>query len=128
MLRNYGWTKVLVLVDQASVWASSLAKDITDKSAAHGIVLDSWWTPHLRDMSKLNATKLDLEAAAKRAKDKGYKVILLAMSVHVNLAVKALYDEGMYGEGIVIIGSTESYFIKNDAALVGPERVVRFLE
>jgi hypothetical protein len=113
---------VLVLVDQASTWANSLAKDITDKSAAHGIVLDNWWTPHLRDMSKLNATKQDLAAAAKHARDKGYKVILLAMSKYVDLAVKALYDEGVYGEGIVLIGSTESYFIKNDAALVGPER------
>ena len=124
MLRNYGWTKVLVLVDQASTWANSLAKDITDKSAAHGIVLDNWWTPHLRDMSKLNATKQDLAAAAKHARDKGYKVILLAMSKYVDLAVKALYDEGVYGEGIVFIGSADTYFLLCDAALVGPERVV----
>jgi ABC-type branched-subunit amino acid transport system substrate-binding protein len=124
MLRNYGWTKVLVLVDQASTWANSLAKGITDKSAAHGIVLESWWTPHLRDMSKLNATKLDLAAAAKHAKDKGFKVILLAMSNFVELAVRALYDEGMYGEGIVLIGSSNSYFRYTDAAFVGPERVV----
>ena len=124
MLRNYGWKKMFMIVDQASTWANSLAKSITDKSSNYGIVLENWWTPHLRNMSKLNATRLDLLEAAKLARSKGYKVIVLSMSKYVELAVRALYDEGLYGEGIVIIGSVDSFFVRTKAAFSGPERTV----
>ena len=67
---------------------------------------------------------MDLAAAAKSASDGGYKVILLAMSANVELAVRALYDEGLYGEGIAIIGSVDSYFQRTKTAFVGPERIV----
>ena len=67
---------------------------------------------------------MDLAAAAKSASDGGYKVILLAMSANVELAVRALYDEGLYGEGIAIIGSVDSYFQRTKTAFVGPERTV----
>ena len=67
---------------------------------------------------------MDLAAAAKSASDGGYKVILLAMSTNVEFAVRALYDEGLYGEGIVIIGSVDSYFQRTKTAFVGPERIV----
>ena len=124
MMRSFGWSKMFVMVDQNSSWASSLAKDITDKGKTFGIEMDNWWTPNLRNMSKVNATKANLAAAAKHARDSGFKVIVLAMSKYVELAVRALYDEGLYGKGIVIIGSAQSYFARNDAEFVGAERNV----
>ena len=32
LLRNYEWTKVFMIVDEAYTWANSLAKDIAEKS------------------------------------------------------------------------------------------------
>ena len=93
------------IVDEASTWSRSLAKGITDESAAHGIKVESWSTPHLRDMGRLNATQADLAAAAKHARASGFKVIMLAMSTYVELAVRALLDEGLFGKGFVIISA-----------------------
>ena len=93
------------IVDEASTWSRSLAKGITDESAAHGIKVESWSTPHLRDMGRLNATQADLAAAAKHARASGFKVILLTMSTKVELAVRALLDEGLFGEGFIIMGA-----------------------
>ena len=105
LMRNYKWTKVFQLVDGSSTWSRSLAKGITDESAAHGIKVESWSTPHLRDMGRLNATQADLAAAAKHARASGFKVILLAMSIYVELAIRALLDEGLFGKGFVIISA-----------------------
>ena len=124
MMRSFGWSKMFMMVDQNSQWATSLAKDITDKGETFGIKMDNWWTPNLRDMAKVNVTKANLAAAAKHARANGFKVIVLAMSKYVELAVRALYDEGLYGKGIVIIGSAQSYFARNEAAFVGAERNV----
>jgi len=123
-LRNYAWTRVFMVVDQASTWANSLAAGITDMSAKHGITLDSWWTPHLRDMSKLNATKKDLAAAAKHARALDYKVIVLAMSVNVEFAVRALLDAETFGQGVVILGLVDSYFTRTKNAFEGADRIV----
>lgn len=72
MLRNFDWKKVFMIVDNASTWAASLAKEITDKSRVHNIEVENWKTPHLRDMRRLNETRLDLLAAAEYAKAKEY--------------------------------------------------------
>ena len=124
LLRSYGWTRPFMMVDEASTWASSLAKEIVSKSADHEIKFESWYAPHLQDITRLNATKADLAAGAKYARAQGFKVIMLAMSVHVELAVRALFDEGVYGKGIVIIGFAEGFFSRTEAAFVGSERIV----
>ena len=56
-------------------------------------------------MGRLNATQADLAAAAKHARASGFKVILLTMSTYVELAVRALLDEGLFGEGFIIMGA-----------------------
>ena len=123
MLRHYKWTKLFMIVDEAYVWAKSLAKGMTDKAKVHGIELNSWFTPHLRDASKLNATKADLAAAATYARAKGFKVIVLAMSTYIQYALRALLEEGLYGEGVVIMAVSNS-FLTHTKTFVGADRVV----
>ena len=112
---------VNLLQDGASTFSRGLAKDIT---TAADITIDKHVTPHLQNMSRLKATKADLAAAAKYARGNGYKVIVLAFRSYVELAVHALYDEGLYGDGIVIMGTTGSFFRSTRASFVGQNRIV----